>query len=407
MMDRREWLGASAIGGLAIPTMGRTREIGGIAQARQAFAQTDVAYLDNGSQHPISLAAKAATDRYYERRMTQTGMCPFNPQADEVRAKFARLTNADPDEIALVPSTTAGEQMVLRALDLPSPGARIVTDTLHFFGSIPLYEEMGKRGCEVAWVQQVQGRIRLADMKAAIRPGTRLVALSLVSTYNGFEHDLKAVCDMAHAVGARVYADIVHAAGCVPVDLHGSGVDFAATASYKWLMGDFGLGFLFVRKDVLPTLTRQAFGYYGLASLDTHTQPFDKPGDRVADYAFRDDAMGAFGVGTIAYGVVAQLNHSLDVIGAIGVPAIQAHAQSLTDVLKRELPRRGYMLLTPPESRAPIVACAMEGADKKLSKPMMDAKVKLTLEPNRFRLTPSIQNSMADIDRFLSALPRA
>ena len=57
-------------------------------------------------------------------------------------------------------------------------------------------------------------------MRRAVRPGTKLVALSLVSTINGFEHDLKAVCDIAHAAGAYVFADIIHAAGCVPLDLH-------------------------------------------------------------------------------------------------------------------------------------------------------------------------------------------
>jgi hypothetical protein len=55
---------------------------------------------------------------------------------------------------------------------------------------------------------------------------------------NGFEHDLKAVCDLAHSRGAKVYADAGQAVGAVPVDVRASGVDFLACSSYKWLMGD-------------------------------------------------------------------------------------------------------------------------------------------------------------------------
>jgi hypothetical protein len=178
-----------------------------------------------------------------------------------------------------VQSTTAGEQMVLRALGLPESGGHVVTDTLHFFGSIPLYEELARQGVQVSWVRPRDGRIELEDMRRAIRPGTKLVALSLVSTVNGFQHDLKAVCDLAHEAGAYVFADIIHAAGCVPLDLHASGVDFASTASYKWLMGDFGLGFLYVRKDVQPKLRRAFYGYYGIGRFESHVYPLDPPGD--------------------------------------------------------------------------------------------------------------------------------
>jgi selenocysteine lyase/cysteine desulfurase len=297
--------------------------------------------------------------------------------------------------------------MVLRALDLPAAGGHIVTDTLHFFGSLPLYEEMARQGCEVSWIRPVDGRIRLADVKAAVRRGTKLVALSLVSTINGFEHDLNAVCDIAHAAGALVYADIIHAAGCVPVDVKASGVDFAACATYKWLMGDFGLGFLYVRKDVLPRLKRANYGYYGMSKFEPHVYPLDPPGDSVAEYGFRPDATGAFALGTHSHAVIAQLGHSLDYIAALGVPAIQAHAQALVAVLKKELPKRGYPLMTPPESRTPLVTCVLKDARAKLAEPMKAANVRLTISGNRFRLTPSVQNDMTDIERFLAALPKA
>jgi selenocysteine lyase/cysteine desulfurase len=215
---------------------------------KAGFAISNQVYLNSGSQHPISLGAQANANKYLAHRALEPEAADFERNDRGVLEKYARLVNADVEEVAYVQSTTTAEQMFLRCLNIPESGGHIVTDTLHFFGSIPLYLEMEKQGMEVSWVQARDGRIPLEEMRKAIRPDTKLVALSLVSTINGFEHDLKAVCDMAHEVGALVYADVIHAVGCVPVDLHASGVDLAAGASYKWLMGEFGLGFLYVRK---------------------------------------------------------------------------------------------------------------------------------------------------------------
>jgi selenocysteine lyase/cysteine desulfurase len=375
---------------------------------KTAFVATDVTYLDSGTQHPISIAGRAAIEAYLAKRMLDPAAAKYELPEDEVRAKFAKLINAaSSDEIAYVQSTTAGEQMVLRGLGLPEAGAHIVCDTLHFFGSLPLYEEMARQGCEVTWVRAKDGRIPLADMKAAICKGTKLVSLSLVSTINGFEHDLKAVCDLAHANGALVYADIIHAAGCVPIDVQASGVDFAACASYKWLMGEFGLGFIYASKAAQSRLKRTEYGYYGMSEFGPHIYPFDPPGSTIADYAFADSAEGHFAHGTHAHPVIALLGHSLDYISSIGVPAIQAHAQELTDHLKRELPKLGYTLMTPKEAKTPLVACALENARDKLGPKLAAAKMRITTSKNRFRISPSVFNDGADIERFLSAIGRA
>ncbi|MEH3047358.1 aminotransferase class V-fold PLP-dependent enzyme [Sphingomonas adhaesiva] len=405
-LTRRQYLAAStAAAALPAAAVRATPPAGALARAGD-FAATDIAYLDNGSQHPMPLVGKAAVEAYLAKRTLDPAAQGYVLDDEAPRAAFAKLINADADEIAWVQSTTAGEQMVLRALGLPQAGGHIVTDTLHFFGSIPLYEEMARQGCEVTWLRPVDGRIRIEDMRRAVRKGTKLVALSLVSTINGFEHDLKAVCDIAHAAGALVYADIIHAAGAVPVDVKASGVDFAACATYKWLMGDFGLGFLYVRRDVLPRLKRSNYGYYGMKTFTPHVYPLDPPGATIADYDFSPDATGAFALGTHAHAVIAQLGATLPYIAALGVPAIQRHAQELTDRLKQELPRRGYPLMTPPEARTPIVTCVLAGARERLTAPMAAAKVRLTIGANRFRLTPSVQNGHADIDRFLGALPK-
>ncbi|WP_114106985.1 aminotransferase class V-fold PLP-dependent enzyme [Hyphomonas sp. CACIAM 19H1] len=409
-ITRRNWLALSAA------TLAGAAACRSTADASPAAAQPpsslpdrsnfdlEGVYLNAGSQHPISRPARASLEAYLQNRAHHAPGAGYELGSSAAVEKFARLVNADPDEITFVQSTTTGEQMIVRSLMLPAPGARVVTDTLHFFGSVPLYIELGKAGCDVAWVNHKDGRILLEDMDRAITPGTRLVALSLVSTVNGFQHDLKAICDLAHARGALVYADIIHAAGCVPVDLHASGVDFAACASYKWLMGDFGLGFLYVRRSAREALTRTQYGYYGVSSFTSHVYPFDPPGDEVASYAFPDTATGLFALGTYSHTAVALLNASLDYIASIGVETIQRHAAALTTRLKQGLLSQGYTLMTPEEAATPLVACAYENARARISPKLKEAGITTTVSANRFRPSVSVFNTAEDIDLFLAAI---
>jgi selenocysteine lyase/cysteine desulfurase len=193
----------------------------------------------------------------------------------------------------------------------------------------------------------------------------------------------------------------------VPVDLHASGVDLAAGASYKWLMGEFGLGFLYVRKDVQPKLRRVNYGYYGMNAFQSHIYPFDPPGDTIVDYGFRDDATGSFALGTHAHTPIAVLDRSLDYLLELGVSNIQAHAQTLTRRLKEELPERGFQLITPPESTTPMVACAYPNAYQEIGPRLREAGVKISVSRNRFRASVSVFNDMADIEKMLAALGTA
>ena len=65
----------------------------------------------------------------------------------------------------------------------------------------------------------------------------------------------------------------------------------------------------------------------------------------------------------------------------------------------------GYEIVTPRESRSPLLTCAMESAHERLSEPLQRAGVAITLSRNRFRVCPSFFNTADDIERLLDALP--
>jgi selenocysteine lyase/cysteine desulfurase len=332
------------------------------------------------------------------------GSAQISTMEDDVRAQFAALIHAHPDEIGYVQSTMMGENLVLQSVGAARPGGNIVTDELHYQGSIYLYRSLQSNGHDVRIVKQRGGRIAIEDLEQAIDGNTRLVALSLVSFSNGFMHNLKQVCALAHAKGAHVYADLVQAVGAVPIDVRASGVDFCACSSYKWLMGDKGIGFLYVRQDLLGTVAqRTMYGKLQMTGFESHLFPCDPPLGAPETWKQVPGTRGFFEVGAYSLSGIACLTQSLAYIQRLGVDRIQAHARSLTSRLQAELPRMGFAPLTPPESGGNIVTFAVPNPGA-LQKLLHNNLIDVTLEQHRMRISPSVFNDHSDVDRLLTVL---
>ncbi len=365
-------------------------------------------FLDSAARHPISApAAKACAD--YARDLI-TGTAKVDSAG--VRAKLARLIGANDDEIVYSPSTSMGEYLVTRALDLPARGGRIITDALHFIGSFYNYEQLREQGMDVVTLpMQDDGSISIDQYAAAITEDTRLIAVSHVSWVNGFKHDLKALADLAHAHGAYLCVDIVQSAGNSPIDVKAMGVDFATCGAGKWIMGgDSGLSFLYANSDLVDDLVPAWRGYLQTRNFvepKTHLYPFDEPGSP----AYISEEMG--GVGGIFNGTVhakmveASLNVSLDWILDVGVERLQANNQPMIEALQTTLREYGHRPYTPLGSTAPIVSFVMKDARGKLGEKLGSAGVRISTYSDRFRISPTWFNTMNDIDRVIEVIGRA
>jgi len=405
-MGRREWLaGAGALLATARTAAAPLAAsdpavLPGKADFPLAESRT---YLNNAGYHPLSVPAARAVRDYLERR-TEGMREPDWDVSSAVKQDFAALINARPAAVSYVTSTMVGENLVAAGLGLGKGGGNVVTDALHFEGSLYLYGSLRERGLDVRVVKPRAWRIDPRDLERAVDRNTKLVAVSLVSFLNGFQHDLKAVADLAHAHGAYVYADIIQAAGAVPIDVGAAGVDFCACASYKWLMGDFGLGFFYVREDLLDrVLPRVQFGWRQFEKFEYHMLPGDSPGEFPASWRALGGAPGHFEMGTFSRTAEACLAHSLKAIRKAGVERIQAHVQSLTARLQKELPELGFEPLTPAESRSPIVTFVVKDPEGVTAK-LLRARVEVKLEQHYMRVSPSCYNDQADVDRLLNAL---
>lgn len=374
MLSRRGWLAGSALAPLAA------------GDVREAFPIVrDEVCLNNAHWHPMSLGAREAVQKYLEfkcRGFGKDAALGMRLQK-QVKEDFAALVGVKASELAFVPSTMAGENFVVQGISF-AVGSNVVTDALHFEPSRELYAALAKqKGVTVRMAPEKEGRIELRDLERLIDRKTKLVAISAVSMRNGFQHDLKQVCAMAHASGAHVYVDMIQAAGAVPLNLRAADVDFAACASYKWLMGDMGVGFLYVKESLQGTvLQRPVVGYRQQG---------------------QSGAGALVEVGTIANATIAALSCSLPFLRQYGVEKIEAQRQPLLRKIQAELPRLGFKPMTPAESRSPIVSFARKNA-LGLRERLVAAQVNIELYEDRVRVSPSLYNTLGDVEKLLEAL---
>jgi selenocysteine lyase/cysteine desulfurase len=364
-------------------------------------------YINGAYTHPMPLGAAEAVRREVEYRSQPRLNDPgHGALVKSVKEEFAALINAKPSEISFIPNTSTGENLVIKALGIPESGGNVVTDALHFDGAILHLQALQKHhGLDLRMAMPKDGRIELRDLERLVDKNTKLVELSLVAMYNGFQHDLKAVCDLAHANGAYVYADIVQAAGTTPIDVQASGVDFCACSSFKWLMGDFGLGFLYVRGNLLPKLRRSQYGYHSAKRIETHFLPYDSPAATPFTWELGTDASAHFEVGSNAFGPMAALGFSLPYIRKLGVEAIETYRQPLLARLRQEMPRLGFEPITPSGTKSALITFIVKD-HRPVLELLKKATINVRLGAHFMRISPSIYNDMQDIERLLEALSR-
>jgi selenocysteine lyase/cysteine desulfurase len=415
LINRRDVL--AGLGGVvAAPApLAFSRSDGGQAAVRPGSAgfprTTDFAiadgytYLSGAFTHPMPVAAAEAYREAVTRRVA-IGVQPAasNPSRVDPRRAFATLINAKPSEISYVPNTSTGENLVVECLGIRKFDGNVVTDALHFEGALIHLLELQKQGLDLRVVAPRDGRIDMKDMERVVDKRTKLIEISLVSMYNGFQHDLKAVCDLAHAHGAYVYADIIQGVGAVPIDVRATGLDFAACATYKWLMGDFGLGFFFVREELLGRVVqRPHWSYESASDAAIHLSPFDPQHPTPVTWTPGTTAATYFQLGTMASAVAAALGVSIPYIQQLGVENIQRHRQPLLQRLQQELPRLGFTPQTPPDSTSPIVTFAVKDT-REIGRKLQAARVNVRVADYWIRIAPSVYNDMQDVERLLSAL---
>ena len=248
--NRRQFLGSAAMAS----ALAAAPKLSDFESVRKEFPRaTQQVYLDAAANMPLPKYTADGMRRYMDFHMYGPGEGRGEYASESVRQSkvlFAKLINAKPSEIGFIVCTKAGEADVVNGLRIQESGGNVVTNDLHYAGSMHDYIGRRKAGMDVRIVKHRDWRIDMRDMEKVVDKKTKLISITLVSNVNGWVENAKAISQLAHAHGAYVYADIIQAAGSVPVDVKALGLDFAACSNYKWLQGARGSGFLYVKEEL-------------------------------------------------------------------------------------------------------------------------------------------------------------
>jgi cysteine desulfurase family protein (TIGR01976 family) len=175
----------------------------------------------------------------------------------EARASVAHLLGAGPEGVVFGPSMTAlTMRFAAAACRSLQPGDEIVLTRLdHDANVAPWLIAAARAGVEVRFAEPERETLELpaAAVEAVLSPRTRWVAVTAASNAVGTIPDLPGIVAAAHAAGARVFVDAVHATPHRAIDVAALGCDALACSAYKW----FGphIGILWARLELLGELT--------------------------------------------------------------------------------------------------------------------------------------------------------
>src|SRR5262245_32326937 len=162
-------------------------------------------------------------------------------KTNAVRAQYAKLINASPDEIGFLFATSEGENVVARSMNL-GRGDNVVIDALHYETEFVLYAHLAKTtGLELRVAKAKGGAGPAQELERLVHRRTELASVACVSHENRFRHDMRPIAALAHAHGAFFYTDGIQAVGMFPIDVKAACVDAMAVGTYKWLLGAYGV----------------------------------------------------------------------------------------------------------------------------------------------------------------------
>ena len=358
-------------------------------------------YLNAASVGPLPERTRLAVEAFNAKR-TAPHLLPdrdlFAVHA-ATRAAAARLLGAAPEEIALTPNTSTGLNVAAGALPL-EPGDVILLSDREFPANVYPWLARRRSGVVVerapvtprGYPDEDYLVERLAD------PRVRVLAVSLVQFSNGFRADLARLGGACRANGARLVVDGIQGLGASPLDVAAVPVDMLSCGGQKWLLGPWGSGFCYVRRELIESLEPPVVGWMSYEGMDDFSNLLSYDDHLVGDAR-------RFEVASLATQDHLGLATSIGLLLELGVETIAAYLRSLGEPVLAWARQRGVPIVSPTDDlhRSQIVCIAPPDA-KEAQRRLRQAGVVCAFREGAIRLAPHCYNTIEEMEKVVEVL---
>jgi selenocysteine lyase/cysteine desulfurase len=273
-------------------------------------------------------------------------------QYEAGRRQFAELIGAEPEEVALVASASAGVNALASALSFKQRN-KVVLGEFEFPTMGHIWLAQRPRGADVIFVEAEKNRLRVEAYDALVDRNTLIVPLTHMCFMNGFRSPVAEITKIAHDRGALVLLDDYQDSGTRRIDVKAMQVDAYVSGTLKYLLGPPGLAFMYVNRSIAESLVPTVTGWFG------QRNPF------AFDVKLLDPAPGTrrFESGTppipTIYGAIA----GVKLLQRFGLQNVADQIRLLTKALIRGALGLGIQIKTPLDSAGPLVVLLAKDAD--------------------------------------------
>ncbi len=334
----------------------------GFAELREAIpAIRHYVCLNSGGVAPTPQATLDLQQSWYDREAVMTTTNPdlreiYYEELAGLRGEIAVLLNAEPGEIALIRAVSEAVSFVAAALELKRGDRVLLTAAEHPSGYLAWLTLRDRLGLELVAIDaDGDDDAFLRDVEAAMTPNTRAFCLSHVTTERGIVLPVDRVSALARERGVVTVVDAAQSFGARPTDMQQLGCDVFTFPAFKWSMGPYGVGAMYVRRDAQERLHPWGSGA-GAVSLSSFPPGEAQLHDNAQRYEF----------GARPYALYAAWRASIRILTDLGLEAVQQRSAELAAEARAvfgDLP--GASIRTPEqgEARSGIFTVGLDGAD--------------------------------------------